>query len=170
MVVLNLGYTAPINRPGDEPVLTRAQVWAGLEHKVRRAEKFVSAITACEVLSEDKSGGEEHVITRRATFKPGVNPAGRDVVTEVCHLHAPCRVDFVQEDGTTIGNYVTQGPTGQPEDLHMTYVFQWKVPQVEAGSEQAKEIEAKFQKMAKLAVESSIETIRGIATGKVIID
>jgi hypothetical protein len=117
MVVINLGYTAPVNRPGDFPQLTLAQVWEGLQYKVRRAEKFVPIITACEVLSEEdnrrKSPSAEHVITRRVTFQPGGGPLnGGGTVTEVCKLYAPCRIDFHQEDGSTIGNYVTQGSSG----------------------------------------------------------
>jgi hypothetical protein len=49
---------------------------------------------------------------------------GGKTVKEVCKLYAPCRIDFLQEDGTTIGNYVSRGPAGE---LMMTYVFQWKV-------------------------------------------
>lgn len=156
MVVINLGYTAPVNPPGAEPVLTPGQVWEGLQYKVRRAEKFVPIITACEVLSETKPSSssssaaeEEHVITRHVTFQPGAAgrpvAAGETTVKEVCKLYAPCRVDFHQEDGSTIGNYVTRDAEGQ---LMMTYVFQWRLPGVEEGSAEAKSLEEKYAQVS----------------------
>lgn len=163
MLVLNIGYTAPINPPNTLPVLTASQIWTGLQYKVRRADKFVPIITGCEVLSEvdttttDPKGGE-HVITRLVTFKPGaVGPgttaggangdgeAAGKKVKEVCRLYAPCRVDFGQEDGTTIGNYVSEGAGGE---LYMTYVFQWRVEGVQAGSEEAKGLERRFREVS----------------------
>ncbi|AEO67509.1 uncharacterized protein THITE_2116400 [Thermothielavioides terrestris NRRL 8126] len=152
MVVINLGYTAPVNRPGQQPVLTLQQVWEGLQHKMRRADKFVPIITACEVLAEEEpsspaDGGPRAVVTRRVTFQPDTGPWGKSTVVEVCRLYPPCRIDFVQEDGATIGNYVTQGPSGDPADLLMTYVFQWNVPQVAEGSAEAKELEEKYRKV-----------------------
>ncbi|KAH6614443.1 hypothetical protein B0J18DRAFT_413612 [Chaetomium sp. MPI-SDFR-AT-0129] len=176
MVDINLAYTAPINPPGASPVLTPAQVWTGLQYKVRRAEKFVPVITHCEVLSEENapsssssasSGSDNtnktHTITRLATFRAGAGPKGGGTVKEVCKLHPPCRIDFVQEDGTTIGNYVSRGPEGE---LLMTYVFEWRVEGVEEG-ERVRELEGEFAKMAKLAVEGSIETIRKIVRGEI---
>ena len=41
MVTINLAYTAPVNAAGAEPALTAAQVWAGLQRKVRSAHEFV---------------------------------------------------------------------------------------------------------------------------------
>lgn len=165
MVTINLAYTAPVNPPGAEPELTPDQVWTGLQYKVRRADKFVPVITECKVLSEDprfsegeqgEQGGEQpQVITRLVMFQPGSGavPGGGDddgsgnrprMVREVCRLYAPCRVDFAQEDGSTIGNYVSRGPDGE---LMMTYVFEWRVPGVQAGSERAKKLEEYYAKV-----------------------
>ncbi|KAK1753712.1 DUF1857-domain-containing protein [Echria macrotheca] len=170
MVVFNFGYTAPINRPG-QSVLTIDQVWAGLQRKVRHAEEFVPLIIHCEVVKEEGGSSEEDtlVITRTVKFLPGKGPkADGEPVQEVVRHYPPCRVDFFQEDGTKISNYVTQGPSGEKEDLFMTYVFEWRFPQVEPGSEKAKGMEKSFKETAKIAVESSIETIRRlVAEGKI---
>ncbi|KAK3290917.1 uncharacterized protein B0H64DRAFT_331599 [Chaetomium fimeti] len=170
MVTFNFAYTAPINPPGATPTLTPAQVWTGLQYKVRRAEKFVPVITACEVVSEEKpAAGTDgaHVITRLATFREGAGPKGGGTIREVCRLYAPCRIDFVQEDGTTVGNYVSLGPEGE---LMMTYVFEWRVEGVEEGGEKARELEGGYVKMAKMAVEGSIDTIRKIVEGEIAMD
>jgi hypothetical protein len=78
MVHYHLAYTAPINPPSASPVLTVPQVWAGLQRKIRFAQEFVSAITDCEVLSE-----ENGVVTRVVKFKPGMgaSPSAKEVVT-----------------------------------------------------------------------------------------
>ncbi|KAK4113158.1 DUF1857-domain-containing protein [Canariomyces notabilis] len=162
MVLINLGYTAPINRPGESPVLTIDQVWAGLQRKVRYAQEFVPLIVGCEVLSEEKDPAAEEVdvITRRVTFAEKAGPMSGRIVTEVCKLYAPCRVDFVQEDGSKITNCVTRGESGEPGDLYLTYIFEWRHPNVAEGSEEAQWLEGEHRKTAGTAVEGSIATIR----------
>jgi hypothetical protein len=70
------------------------------------------------------------------------------------------QVDFYQEDRSVISNIISDGPGGTDKDLYMTYVFEWLRPKVEAGSEKEKELRAEYEKMAKMAVESSIGSIR----------
>ena len=66
MVAIYVAYTQQINPAGATPVLTRAQIWAGLERKVRRAQDFVPVITECKLL-EDKGD----VVIREAKFVAG---------------------------------------------------------------------------------------------------
>lgn len=80
MVVINCAYTEQINPSGASPVLTRDQIWKGLQRKIRRAQDFVPIISACEVL-EDK--GDE--VTRVATFPD-------TTVKEVCKSYYPTKV------------------------------------------------------------------------------
>lgn len=168
MPVINLGYSAPVNPAGVLPILTPAQVWSGLCAKVRRAELFVPLITACEVLSDDASNPDEQVVTRRVTFSrniggsAGSSGGGPTTVKEVCRLFEPCRIDFEQEDGTRIGNFVT---ADAEEGLVLSYVFQWRVEGEVTG-----ETVDRFKQTAKMAVEGSINTIRKIATGEVVIE
>jgi hypothetical protein len=158
MVTLNFAYTAPINPAGASPVLTQAQVWKGLERKVRRAQEFVPVITSCEVLSEDKVDTGSRVV-RQVNFQPGVGPKPSDVpVKETCLLFAPSRVDFRQEDGAVISNVISKGPDGE---LLMTYIFEVRRPDVpDTEADKVAELEATSWKMSKIAVEKSIETIR----------
>ncbi|KAI0837164.1 DUF1857-domain-containing protein [Hypoxylon sp. FL0890] len=161
MVTFNLAYTAPINPAGVTLTLTLAQVWAGLQRKVLHAEEFVPVIEECHVLSgeEDKTTGNFKV-TRQVRFKPGSEPssgAGGTLVKEVVVHYPPCRVDFEQPDGSTIANIVSQNADGE---LEMTYAFEWKYPDVEEGSEEAKALEEKSWKTARIAVHGTIDTIR----------
>jgi hypothetical protein len=155
MVLINLGYTAPINREGESPVLTIDQVWSGLQRKVRYAQEFVPLIVGCEVLSEEKeqAGAAEDgidVITRRVTFAEKAGPMSGRIVTEVCKLYAPCRVDFVQEDGSKITNCVTRGQSGEPGDLYLTYIFEWRHPNVAEGSGEARWLEGEHRKVSRI--------------------
>ena len=90
MVNIHLAYTAPINPSGSSPVITRTQVWAGLQRKIRFAQEFVPVIEGCDVL-EEKDG----VVTREVHFKPGVAPKlkAKEIVTGfwpswVCGFHS----------------------------------------------------------------------------------
>ncbi|KAI1459445.1 DUF1857-domain-containing protein [Annulohypoxylon moriforme] len=161
MVTFNLAYTAPINAAKVSPVLNHAQVWAGLKRKVLRAQDFVPIIEECIVLVEE----EDHLsgnltVTREVRFKTGSEPAagsGGALVREVCAHFAPSRVDFKQPDGSTVSNIVSEGPEGQ---LMMTYVFEWRYPNVKEGSDEAIELEERSWKTARMAVHGTIDTIR----------
>lgn len=86
MVTVHCAYTEAINPAGAEPVLTREQVWKGLQIKVRQAEKFVPVISKTDVI-EDK--GDE--VTREAHFKP-MHGQPAKTVREVCKSYYPTKV------------------------------------------------------------------------------
>ncbi|KAK4164612.1 hypothetical protein QBC43DRAFT_45582 [Cladorrhinum sp. PSN259] len=155
MPTLNLGYTAPINPAGASPVLTLPQIWAGLQRKVRHAEEFVPLILSCTVESEVEDKVGNTVITRVVDFGNNLGLQQKDgkLTREVCTLYPPVRVHFLQEDGTKIGNYVSEGQDG---GLWMTYMFEWRVGEGE------EKVEGRFKETAKMAVEKSIETIRNL--------
>lgn len=86
MVVVHCAYTEQINPAGAAPVLTRDQIWRGLQRKVRRAQDFVPVIEGCDVI-EDK--GNE--VVRVAHFKAmGDRPAMK--VQETCRSYYPTKV------------------------------------------------------------------------------
>ena len=145
MVVFNMSYTAPINRPG-LPVLTSSQIWTCIDRKVRHAEQFVPAIVNTEVLSESPTE-----LKRRVTFAPNGHPAGAKDALETCKLHEPCRVDFVALDGSIITNAVSVGPGNDDSDLYYSYIFEWRHPELDDGSAKAiaqKEADWKVRKAA----------------------
>jgi hypothetical protein len=127
MVTLHLAHTSPINPPNATPVLSPAQIWAGLQRKIRFAQEFVPVIESCEVL-EEKDG----VVTREVVFKKGMGP--KDRAKEVVRGFWPSWVDFEQEDGSHIKNIISDGADG---GLYMTYAFEFRLPGVQEGSEQA---------------------------------
>ncbi|KAI0975348.1 hypothetical protein F4678DRAFT_484971 [Xylaria arbuscula] len=164
MVTFNVAYTSPINKVGATPTLTQAQVWEGLKLKVKRAQDFVPVITGCDVLSEETLPTGELQVTREAHFGPTASGLPK-TVKEVCVHYAPCRVTFQQEDGSSVMNLISTRPDGE---LLLSYVFEWRHPDVAEGSEKASQLEKAHWEMAKIAVESSIDTIRQfVAEGKI---
>ncbi|GKU08365.1 hypothetical protein FLAG1_11178 [Fusarium langsethiae] len=156
MVVINLAYSAPINPSDASPVLTEAQVWKGLQRKVRKAQEFVAPILNCEVLNEEETETGTKV-TRQVTFDKDARGDADAVVKEIVHEFVPTRVDFRQPDGSNIFNIVSNDEDG---NLLMTYAFEWRHPELDADSDKLKEQRQKYSKMAKIAVHGSIDAIR----------
>ncbi|KAF5670035.1 hypothetical protein FHETE_4718 [Fusarium heterosporum] len=159
MVVINLAYSAPINPSGVSPTLTETQVWNGLKRKVRKAHEFVAPILECEVISEEETETGPK-ITRQVKFDKNTRGDQDEYVKEVVYEFEPSRIDFYMPDGSKVFNIVGVDQDG---NLVMTYAFEWRHPDIAANSEQAKERRDKYLKMAKGAVESSINTIRKLA-------
>ncbi|KIW05600.1 hypothetical protein, variant [Verruconis gallopava] len=146
-------YTAHINPAGASPILTMDQVWAALEQKVQHAEWFVAgALKSTDVLSVETDDQGHRVTTREVVF---VEDNRR--IREVCTEYPKLKVEFKQPCGGLVCNIVSQGPGG-PEDLCMTYTFQYLHPG--ASDEEIKELTEKRAKMSKMAVEGTIEAIR----------
>jgi len=162
MVTINCAYTEPINPSGAQPILTRAQIWKGLQRKIRQAQDFVPVITGCDVLEDNHAAGGNEVV-REAHFQgDGDGKPGR-TVREVCRSFWPSKVDFHQPNGAVITNTVSDGEALDGMDLHMTYTFEWRYPDVEEGSEEHERLRESCVRGAKMAVHSSIEAMRGMA-------
>lgn len=157
MVVVHCAYTEQINPSGASPVLTRDQIWKGLQRKIRRAQDFVPVITGCDVLEE-----KDNVVVREAHFKPQEGNESHSV-KEVCKSYYPTKVDFIQPTGAVITNTISDGPSLTEQDYHMTYTFEWRRPEVPEGSEEHQKLAKQYTQGAKMAVHSSIEAMRKMA-------
>ncbi len=153
MVIINVAYTAPVNPAGASPVLSQSSLWEGLRRKVRSAQEFVPMIKSCDVLwegrteAESGSNNDNERVIRQVTFAPGEGPKAKTggPVKEVCVHYPPYRIVFEQEDGSTISNIISKGPAGE---LYMTYVFEWRHPDVPAGSPEAAALEEAHWKVS----------------------
>lgn len=84
----NIAFTAPINPPGADPILTRSQIWNGLLFKIRSAETFVPAgIQSTTVLSESVDEAGNPVTLREVVFR-----ADQRRVKETVTAHKDSRV------------------------------------------------------------------------------
>ena len=171
---LHVAFTAPVNPSGSSPTITRAQLWAGLERKVRHAQDFVPVFTDTKVLKE-----EGNVITRRAFIKDGAMPHVKErYLEEVCTLYAPTKVDFLSSGNlaqnvickcdaglvqrTRLTSIVADGSNMTEEDLQLTYIFDWTYSDVEAGSEEERTKVQEQKKGAKNAIDMTLKSVRGM--------
>lgn len=132
MVTINIALTVPLNPPGSHPSITHAQAWSALVRKARRPQDFIPVVASCTILSETATS-----VSSEISFHPGVGHAR--VIREVCTLHAPCRIDYEIEGGSTAVNTVSEMPGGE---LVLTFVFGWAHPGVDEGSEEEKRLRA----------------------------
>ncbi|OOQ85820.1 hypothetical protein PEBR_23975 [Penicillium brasilianum] len=154
----NLAFTSLINPPNTPNPLTVSQIWKGLLLKCRSAETFVpAAIQHTTVLSDttDPATGNP-VIVREVLFRES-----QKLVKEVVTAFEPCRVEFEQPDGSRVSNVVSVGAQGE---LYMTYIFEWRHPELEGESaEQRERVLEKEKAMSKSAVEGTITVLRKLA-------
>jgi hypothetical protein len=55
---------------------------------------------------------------------------------------------------------ISDGPGFTDEDLQLTYIFDWKYPEVEAGSAEERQKVEEQRKGAKVAVDMTLKSIR----------
>ena len=93
-------------------------------------------------------------MTRNVVFKEGHGPPGRagKPVKEVIKSYEPCKVDFHQEDGTVIQNIITTGvDVDGEESLYLTYVLEYKYPDIPQGGKEHKERELAIKKVRSIS-------------------
>ncbi|KAJ5090467.1 hypothetical protein N7532_009151 [Penicillium argentinense] len=152
----NLAFTAPINPAGSTP-LTRDQIWAGLQLKIRSAETFVSAaIQSTDVLSESTDTSGNPVTVREVLFRES-----QKKVKEVVTAFEPCRVEFEQPDGSRVSNVISEGAEGE---FYMTYIFEWRHPGI--SKQELAELHEREKKMSRMAVEGTIKVLRQLVEEK----
>lgn len=152
--VNNIAFTAPINPPGASPVLKKEQVWAGLLLKTRSAGTFIpNAIESTTVISENEDASTGNIVTiRDVVFREN-----QKKVKETVTAYKDARVDFVQPDGSFIGNIISEGASGE---LYMTYVFEWHHPG--ASQDELDAFYAREKGIAQHSVEGTVDVIRNL--------
>ena len=74
------------------------------------------------------------------------------------------KVDFWQPDGALITNTVSDGPGLTEDDMHMTYTFELRYPEVKEGSDEYKKKVEEHKKLAQMAVQKSLDSMRKMAS------
>ena len=156
----NIAFTALINPAGASPKLHQDQIWAGLRLKIRSAETFVpKAIQSTTVISESTHPTTGNEVTVREV----IFVEDQRKVQETVTAYEPSKAVFVQPDGSTIVNVVSEGADGE---LYMTYTFEWRHPG--ASKEELATFLDKEKKMSKMAVEGTITVLRELVkNGKI---
>jgi hypothetical protein len=65
------------------------------------------------------------------------------------------QVDFELDDGTHIRNVISEGPSGNDDDLNLTYMYEFRFPKLEPNSEELEKEKAKFKAVGPTLLSSS---------------
>jgi hypothetical protein len=86
MVNVYSAYTEPVNPQGASPIRTLAQIWAGLERRVRRLHDFHKSAATTEVIED--SG---NYVKRQFQVQHSGNPHLPSEVLDVTMLYPPVK-------------------------------------------------------------------------------
>ncbi|GAA5931359.1 hypothetical protein JCM1841_002792 [Sporobolomyces salmonicolor] len=146
----SIAATRTVNPPGASPLISEAQLWAGLEYKARNPQAFVPMITSCKVVED-----QGNKLTRLVRFNDGPE------VREDIHTFANTIAYFEMASSpapTRITNLISYGPP-PANDLLLTYSFAGSIPGIGPDDPRsAIELNAVIGK----GVEHSIELVRGM--------
>lgn len=143
-----LSHSVPINPPGASPVLTREQVWRGLEMKAENAMPFVNGMTKCEVV--ERVG---NTLLRDITF------AGSDHREKIT-FYAPVQVHFQRVgDKGFIENTISDSDDGP----RLTFTFALTFPGTAEGSEEERQAGQGMRGAYIGAVAATLDRVRQMA-------
>ncbi|KAJ5873054.1 uncharacterized protein N7529_005407 [Penicillium soppii] len=162
MLTLNIAYTELVNSSDSSiPTLTRGQVWSGLKAKARRPQDFIPSFDDSRVIEERDNGS---YIVREAHVAADLreSPMAGKWTREECRLHEPVKTYFTLPGGPIIQNILSEGPD---QALYLTFTYEWKLPDIEPGTSEAKKAEDDHKKIAISSVQGTIRALRKMAEG-----
>jgi hypothetical protein len=123
--------TVPVNPPG-QPVLSRAQLWAGLVLKARDARLFLppGACTRCDVVAE----GDGFLVREAVIWG--------DLITEIVSFQPETKVSFHQVKSPREGVIVNEIALDDAGALQLRFYAYLGLPGVAPGSETEQEAQA----------------------------
>ncbi len=146
----------PVNPPdrGDQPRLSRADVWQGLELKANNALPFVPSISYCEV-TERVSDTQ---FVREIEFR---GERAHERVT----LEPQQRVTFERLDGSVSGHIVNEIEE-LDGDLQLRFTYSLELAGVPADSDEERDYAAGMEADYLKAVSATLTAMRRVASGE----
>jgi hypothetical protein len=152
--VIYVTHSLPVNH-GDNPVLTRADVWDGLVLKANNALPFVPSMTQCVVTARYS----DTVFDRDIVLRDQPH-------TERITLQEPQRVVFTRIAGPVLGTIANE-IEGDDDDLRLRFSFALVVTGVEPGSSEEQEYADGMTADYLKAVASTLDAMRKVAAQEV---
>jgi hypothetical protein len=146
--MISVSSSVPVNPEGTDVVLSRSDVWRGLEAKANNALPYVPAMTVCEVQSRT-----ETTIEREIEFRG--QRLGEHITLEPEHT-----VTFERTSGSVLGTIRNEILDGDAGELLLRFSFDLELQDVAAGSPQEAEYEATMTGDYLKAAESTLTAIR----------
>ncbi|CRL31161.1 Protein of unknown function DUF1857 [Penicillium camemberti] len=136
------------------PTLSRGKVWNGLKSKARRPQDFIPSFDDSGVIEERDNGS---YIVREAHVGANLSesPMAGKWTREECRLHEPAY--FTLPGGSIIQNILSEGPD---QALYLTFTYEWKLPDIEPGTKEAKRAWHDHMKIAISSVQGTIKALR----------
>jgi hypothetical protein len=147
--MISVSSAVPINPPGEEPTLSRDDVWQGLLLKTEDALPFVPAMTRCEVLEHYDDGLLREVDFRGQTFR-------ERITLEPKHRVRFDRVPGGPVDGFIL-NEIEEDADGQ---LELRFSFNLSPAGMEADSEEERAYEKTMSQDYLKAVGATLSAVR----------
>ncbi|POS69116.1 hypothetical protein DHEL01_v212489 [Diaporthe helianthi] len=144
--VINFTFTSPVNRPGQQPILSQDDVWKGIEHITRRPQDVVDYVSRCEVFADTGLS-----LKRRLVFKEGPNLPDKPIEQNVEYVGPP-----------GIGTSALVVAHGESDDeVYLSQTLQDPYPPgITRGSTEASEFRKHRETLAKSNIKSNIEYFR----------
>ena len=146
--MISVSSTIDVNPDGSDVVLTRADVWRGLEAKANDALPFVPSMTYCEV-SERK----ESLIVRQIEFR---GERFRERVT----LNPQESVVFERTSGSVMGTIRNDILEKNEGELQLRFSFDLELEGVEPGSNEERQYEETMRGDYLKAADATLSAIR----------
>jgi hypothetical protein len=146
--MISVSKSVPVNPEGEDVVLSRSDVWRGLELKANNALPFVPAMTKCDVIERDG-----HVIVREVEFR------GQQLGERVT-LEPEDRVTFERTHGEVLGTIRNEILEPSPGELELRFSFDLVLEGVEAGSQEERDYEETMRGDYLKAVDATLAAIR----------
>ena len=156
-MAVNVAFTSPVNKPGQEPVLSANDVWKGIVETVRRPQDFVDYVSHLDIY--DDTG-----LTLRRTlyFVPSGShgvPGGK--LDQSVKIFPEFKVEFVAAATGKATMSVSKDADGDATQVYLTQAFEVAYPPgVEAGSPEAIAQHDHLSKVAQTNVVSNIRSFR----------
>ena len=140
-----------VNGPDETIVLSRHQAWLGLEMKAQNAVPFVPSITECKVLEEWDGGLLREIVNAGERLQ--------EAITKI-----PERlIHFRRISDLTPGDIFNELYYDDDGRLTLTFTFALDLPDIEAGSTEAKRFADELEGSYLGALRVTLDHIRTLA-------
>jgi hypothetical protein len=144
-----------VNPFGTSPILTKEQLWKGIEQKAEDPRPFVPGMESSQVVERTEDGFIREVVVRGELFRERIT------------LIPPVQIRFDRIQGRESGwitNTLSEGPHG----LLLTYTIAIGFPGVWPGSDEEQRLGSVLASNYAQAIAGTLDTIRRmVAEGKV---
>ncbi|NIB40851.1 DUF1857 family protein [Pseudomaricurvus alkylphenolicus] len=149
--MIRVSRNIPINSPDEAIVLSRSQVWQGLQMKASNAVPFVPSITECRVVEQWDGGILREVVHAGERLQEAIT----QIPERVIH--------FRRISDKTPGDIFNELYYNDDGELTMTFTFALDIADVEPGSPEAQKLSQELEQSYLQSVQATLKHLRVLA-------